>query len=280
MKLWILGKTGLLGNALAELCIERKIDFTITSRQDADITSLESLESAASKINPTYIVNCTAFNDVDGAEKTPEKAYAINSLGPQNLGKLGIKVTHISTDYVFDGEKNTPYKEEDPCSPLSVYGKSKREGEVNLLTSTPNALVIRTSWLFGKGGKNFISALLNILKTQEVVKTTSDQIGSPTYAKDLARGILSSLDYSGLFHFSNVGEVSRFEVANYFMELAKDRAIPLLCNNLLPISTKEVNFIAKRPMYSALDIGKIKNALGFAPRTWQEAVEDYVDAIW
>ncbi len=268
MKLWILGKTGLLGNALVNVC--KGLDFVATTRGEADITDLDSLKKALSEINPTHIVNCTAFNDVDGAESKSDQAFSVNSLGPENLGKLGKKVIHISTDYVFDGAKRSPYLEEDSCNPLSVYGKSKREGELKLLSAAPNALIIRTSWLFGTGGKNFISSLVNLLRTQTELKIAADQIGSPTYAPDLARTILSLLDHSGIYHFANAGQVSRLEIAEYFLEVAKERGIPLNCKSLIPF---KMNFLAPRPDYSVLGTSKINT-----PRSWKEAAEEYIDA--
>ncbi len=269
MKLWILGKTGLLGKALAEAC--KEIDFVATTRQEADITNLDSLKKAFHEIQPTHIINCTAFNDVDGAENTPDLAFGVNSLGVENLGKLGRKVIHISTDYVFDGTKKVPYVEEDPCNPLNIYGKSKREGEIRLLNVQPDALIIRTSWLFGKGGKNLISSLLHLLTSQKELKIAADQIGSPTYAPDLAHAILSLLNHTGIVHFANVGEASRLEIAQYFLKMAKEKQIPLSCQSLIPI---KMHFPAQRPDYSALRTDKT-----LAPRSWQKAVEEYIDAI-
>lgn len=278
MKIWILGKTGLLGKALASYCLSNRIDFTVTGRQEADIADLFSMEKAFKEIHPTHIVNCTAFNDVDGAEKRGVMAYAVNAMGAENLGMIAeqnkVKAVHISTDYVFDGEKNTPYLEEDECAPLNVYGKSKREGEVRLLKVNPSALIIRTSWLFGEGGKNFISKLLNILKSQTEIKTPFDQVGSPTFAKDLARDIVGNLNKTGLYHFANTGGCSRVEIAEYFLKLAKEQNIPVLCKSIVPISSEEVGFVAKRPNYSVLNVSKI-----FVPRPWKEAVKDYVNSI-
>ncbi len=280
-KLWILGKHGLLGKTFARLCEEKGVPFVATGREEANITHLNTLNEVLQRIQPTHIVNCTAYNDVDNAEKETDLAYAVNALGPENLGRIsaskGVKVIHISTDYVFDGKKSSPYGEDDLSAPLSIYGKSKREGEIKLLKAHPDSLIIRTSWLFGKGGKSFISSLLAILKTKEEIKTPSNQIGSPTFAKDLAEAILLLLDQKGIFHFANAGATSRYEIARYVLEWAREKKIPLSCRTLMSINYEEIGFLAQRPSYSALDLSKITQALGFSPRPWQEAMKEYVN---
>src|SRR5579872_3025232 len=168
MKIWIIGASGLLGRSLSALCKTRGIAFSASSKTEADITNFALLQKQAEAVNPTHIINCAAYTDVDKAEKESELAFLINATGPENLGKLalsrGCKVQHISTDYVFDGTSSTPYREDDACAPLGVYAISKWEGEKRLLAVAPNACIVRTSWLFGVGGKSFISTFYSLMQ--------------------------------------------------------------------------------------------------------------------
>ena len=162
----------MLGRALIGKCEKKKIKYVSSSRHQADITNLESLKRFADKSGPTHIVNCAAYTDVDGAEKFPESAFHLNVQGPENLANLAkeinAKLTHISTNFVFDGLKNAPYLETDICNPLAIYAQTKWEGEQRVLSAFPSVCIIRTSWLFGKGGNNFISSLIHLLKNQQV----------------------------------------------------------------------------------------------------------------
>lgn len=286
MKLWILGKKGLLGSTLHALCQTKKISSIATSREEADISHLEHLKrfldhSEAKEI--THIINCAAYTDVDRAEKEKEIAYQVNALGPENIGlvaqKIGAKVVHISTDYVFDGSLGRPYTETDQCFPLSVYGKTKWEGENNLLAISPSACIIRVSWLFGNGGKNFISSVLQKLKTESSLSVVSDQRGRATFTPDLAEVILELLCHSGIYHFANQGEVSRFDIAKNIYEKAKALAIPMACQNLSPTPSHTFPTPAKRPSYSVLNTKKIETLLGESPRSWETALQDYLCAI-
>lgn len=279
MKLWILGASGMLGSALKSLCVKENIEHIASDRIEADITDLEGLEKSAKTIRPTHIVNCAAFTDVDGAEKQGEKAYLINATGPENIGKVAkrhdAKVIHLSTDYVFDGQGSSPYLESDPCAPINVYGMSKREGEMRLLDQDPTACLLRTSWLFGPKGKNFISSILSFLQKQEEVKVATDQRGRPTFCKDLAKAILSLTDASGIFHFANANDASRYEIAQEIYRAAKQRNIPLACKNLIGVSASEFKTVARRPSYSVLSLAKIEAELGRPVRPWQEALGEY-----
>jgi dTDP-4-dehydrorhamnose reductase len=209
-------------------------------------------------------------------------AFAINAQGPENLGefskKFGKKIIHISTDYVFDGAAHTPYKETDRCHPINVYGKSKWLGEKKLLEKNPNACIIRSSWLFGKGGKNFVSSIFQLLKEKETLRVITDQKGRPTFCPDLARVILSMLDQSGIFHFANLGARSRFEIAQDVLSTARALGIKMACTTLVPVLSAEFPTPAKRPAYSVLNTDKIENAT-CKPRTWEEVLKEYVYAI-
>jgi dTDP-4-dehydrorhamnose reductase len=280
MKIWILGKDGLLGKELISKCREKRIPFVATSRQEADITDLKQLLQFAENKEITHIVNCAAYTNVDEAENHPENAYRINSDGPENLGivarKLGLKLVHISTDYVFNGENEEPYKESDDCSPVGIYAHSKWLGENRLLAQFPTACIIRTSWLFGKGGKNFISSILSHLKEKEELRIVSDQRGRPTFVRDLAENILALLCHSGIFHFANSGAYSRFELAQAVKAEADSRGIIVACRSILPVSSNDFPTRARRPASSVLCTQKIEKLLGKAPRTWEEILKEYI----
>lgn len=279
MKIWILGKDGLLGSSL----LEQDINCIGSSHTEADITSLDSLKKFVDVYQPTHIVNCAAFTDVDGAEKNFERAFAVNALGAENVGKLarqkGISVLHISTDYVFDGTADVPYLETDFCSPLGEYGKSKREGELRLLEEYPSACIVRTSWLFGGKGKNFISSLLNLLKKQSELKVVSDQKGKPTYSKDLAHAVVQLLSHSGIYHFANRGEMSRYEIAVEVCNLANEMGASMACNKITAVPSTEFPTPAKRPAYSVLSTSKVESILGRTPRHWKEAFKEFLPHV-
>lgn len=281
MKLWIVGSKGLLGRSLIQKCNDKNIEFVDTSHEDVDITHLDQLKKFSDEtLSITHIINCAAFTNVDNAEKEPELAHAVNAIGPENIGivaqRIGARAIHISTDYVFNGKGKRPYLETDDCEPIGVYGKTKLEGENNLLDVFPTACIIRSSWLFGNGGKNFISSILHRMRSDETLRVVSDQKGRPTLAVDLAEAVLSLLCHSGIFHFANYGEVSRFEMAQKIRERALSIDIPLVCREVLPVPTDFFPTPAKRPSYSVLSTNKIESLLGLRPRHWEEALVEYL----
>lgn len=286
MKLWIIGSKGMLGSTLHSLCQERLIENEATSREMVDISRLDQLKKfshskAAEGI--THIVNCAAYTDVDRAEKESDLAHKINALGPENVGTiandLGAHVIHISTDYVFGGKEGLPYTETDPCDPINTYGKTKRNGEVNLLDVCPKACIIRSSWLFGKTGKNFISSVLEKMKQEKELRIVSDQRGKPTFVADLAEVILSMLCHSGVYHFANEGEVSRFELAEKMRTQALSLKMPLVCQSLIPVSSTLFPTPALRPSYTVLNTKKITSVLGQPPRHWENCLKDYLKYV-
>ena len=286
MKLWIIGSKGFLGSALSKLCVKKNIEFVGTGKEEADITHLDHLKKfshTAPCEDVTHIVNCAAFTDLDLAEKNEEQAFLVNATGPENVGSVAqemhAQMIHISTDYVFDGRLKRPYLESDECHPINIYGKSKLEGEKNLLDICPSACIIRSSWLFGKGGKNFISSVFQKMQKETVLKVVSDQRGRPTFVEDLASVILELLCHSGIYHFANQGEVSRFEIAQEIRKRALALKIPLVCQEIVPITSEAFPTPAKRPSYSVLDTKKVESILGTHPRDWRDALNEYLCAI-
>jgi dTDP-4-dehydrorhamnose reductase len=217
---------------------------------------------------------------VDKAEEDLKQAYLVNAMGPYHLGLAArrheARVIHFSTDYVFEGTKNAPYEENDVCCPLGAYGLSKLAGEMKLLEELEDACVIRTSWLFGHPGKNFVGTMLRLMSEREHLKVVADQVGRPTYCQDLAMITFNLLDQEGIFHFANSHETSWYLFAKEIHRQALELGFPLKVRSIEPISTAEYPTPAKRPGYSTLHTKKIEHLLGYPPRHWQDALRDYL----
>ena len=240
---------------------------------ELDISDRAAVEAMVVAFRPEWIVNAAAFNDVDAAETQPERAFAVNADGPAYLAEAGARVgarlLHISTDYVFNGRKGSAYSEPDPPDPLSVYGRSKLAGERRVLESGAGACVLRTAWLYGRGGKNFVKAILAAVKRGEVLKVVADQVGSPTSTRDLAGAIgeLLETDLDGLFHVANAGACSRYDFA---------RAIVRERVEVMPMSSSEAARPAPRPVNSSLKSVRWGEA-GMRPlRAWEAALNDFL----
>lgn len=279
-RIWICGASGMLGSHFKRLLIERKIPFIANDSKQVDITQLDSVSDFVRVQKISHIVNCAAYTQVDKAEDEQKQAYMINAVGPHHLGiaarKYGARVLHFSTDYVFDGKGRVPYGENHSCSPVSAYGMSKLAGEIKLLDEHIHSCVIRTSWLFGIPGKNFVETMLRLMNEKEHLRVVCDQIGRPTYCQDLAEVSLQLLDEEGIFHFANAFETSWFQFAKEIHRQAKELHFPLKVKTVEPISSDEYPTIAKRPAYSSLNTKKVEEVLGKAPRPWQEALYDYL----
>lgn len=277
MTIWLVGSRGLLGSTFVTLFEQRGIPFIGSTRKDVDLTNEEQIHRFYHQHLPSHIINCTGYTNVDLAESHPEKARRENVLGPQNLGKLGarhqIPVIHFSTDYVFDGQNSSPYKEDDICHPLSVYGKTKREGEERLLQQFPQACVIRSSALFSQHGKNFVGTILRLLQEKEVLDIVDDQISRPTYCPDLAEAALDLLDQSGIFHFANRGDISWYSFAEAIWEKAQDSELLLRTKEIRPIPSSQSGRAAPRPKYSSLSTEKFTKITGKTPRSWRDALK-------
>jgi len=265
--LWITGAKGLLGRALQAQC---KAVLHVTSGSEVDVGSLQQIEEFMQK-NPgiTHIINCAAFSQVDAAEMQREKAFQTNAIGPENLAKVA-KLIHISTDYVFDGSLKRPLTEKDPVGPVNYYGKSKLEGEQRALAA--GATVVRTSWIFGSGGKNFVSTLLKMLQTQEEIRLVDDQWGKFTYAPDLASCLLQNLSRQGLYSFANDGVTTKYEFGVAMREIAKELGFHVVTQSIVPVPASTFPLPATRPTYSALDTTKYDKPI----RHWKEALRDFL----
>jgi dTDP-4-dehydrorhamnose reductase len=283
MKIWILGSSGMVGTALLDICKNRGISVVGSSRAGCDICNRGALQSFAAKVQPTHLINCAAYTDVDGAESHEKEAFAVNAAGAENVAcvarDVGARCIHISTDYVFGGGVIRPYCEEDVCSPINVYGESKLEGERRVLSRMPEALIVRTSWVFGASGKNFISSFLSRLCKETCIKAVSDQEGKPTYCYDLAEALLELCEVSGVVHFANGGGGSRYSIARELLDCARSLHLPVTCEQILPALSADFPTKAVRPHYSVLDTTKYTQLTGKEPRHWTSAFKEQLCAV-
>jgi len=279
LKILVTGKDGQLGYALQELS-ENQFEFTwkFTDRSELDITDLIKTQSVLKHFQPDWIINTAAYTDVDGAESNEEIAYKVNADGPYILAKsakeIGAKLVHISTDYVFDGTKKKPYSENDKPNPLQVYGKSKLKGELLIQDTYISGFIIRTSWVYGNHGKNFVNTILKLAKTKNEIQVIDDQFGSPTYVKDLAKTIIEliskeSLTQMDVFHYSNLGEISWYLFAKKIVELSKKKCI------IKPISSANYKQIAYRPNYTVLNHHKIARLIKDNLKEWEDSIHHF-----
>ena len=282
MKVWIPGGEGMIGKALQEECRQKQISFLSTSHAEIDISCLPSVEQFIDRHNSvTHIANCAAYTNVDLAEENATLARQANAVGPENLGiaakKKGLALLHLSTDYIFGSLDRTPCKEEALACPLSVYAKTKKEGEERLLIAFPQACIVRTSWVFGIGERSFVSSLWRAMKREVKVQVVSDQWSRPTYAKDLAKTLLSLLEKEGLFHFANQGACSRYDIACALHKILQEKGEEIRCKEIEKIGSSLYPTAAKRPSFSILDTEKIVKMLGVIPRNWEDALREFVD---
>ncbi|MFI3242294.1 MAG: dTDP-4-dehydrorhamnose reductase [Alphaproteobacteria bacterium] len=262
----VTGANGQLGNELKILLS----DAIFTDVADLDICDFAAVQSFVKENNVDIIINCAAYTAVDKAEDDIELATKINVDGPENLAKSGAKIIHVSTDYVFDGLGYRPYKPEDEAQPNSVYGKTKLAGEQAVLNNANTAIIIRTAWLYSFFGNNFVKTMLRLGAEKESIGVVADQIGTPTYAGDLAQAIVEILPQikegqKDVYHFSNEGVASWYDFA---VEILKD--LQCVVN---PISTEDYPTRAKRPFYSVLDKTKIKKDFNIKINHWKKGLE-------
>lgn len=275
MKVLILGSTGLLGK---DLMREWSSDEVVgLGSSDIDIRDATGVRKTVNATRPGWIILAAAYTDVDGCESSQEKAFSVNRDGAANVAKAaretGAKLLFISSDYVFDGRKHSPYEVEDSRNPQSVYGRTKAEAEVRLLEISPDCCIARTSWLFGVGGKSFPDTILKLAASRPALDVVDDQRGSPTYSVDLARAImqLCRKDASGIVHVTNAGECSWFEFARAIVSQAG------LGTEIRPTTSEKMARPAPRPAYSVLSATSL-HRYGIEMPEWQDALARYLKA--
>lgn len=282
--IWLIGKSGLLGQEIAQMLEQEKLLY-IGTGHEVDITNINGLKKFANEKTFSWIINCAAYTAVDNAENDFDNASKLNHHALTNLALIAkeknAKVIHISTDYVFDGKKNNKYTEEDIPNPLNIYGKSKYAGESELMKWN-KSFILRTSWLFGHNKNNFVKTMLNLFNSKEELKIINDQFGLPTYTKDLAQLIKIILHKNcnqyGVFHFCNSGEkISWFDFASEIYLQARN--IGLINKNIkiTPIPTIDYKQTALRPHNSCLSTKKIELLLQISIPSWQNALERFFE---
>lgn len=286
MKVLLTGCGGQLGREVARLLAPGNYDAECLGSAALDITDREKVLAAVARLSPGVIINCAAYTRVDDAEKERDRAFAVNRDGPANLAEAafqeGARLVHISTDFVFDGEKTTPYEETDPTGPLGVYGASKLAGEEEIARRLKEHVIVRTSWLYGEEGKNFVHTILNLAKEREELRVVNDQTGSPTWTRDLAGALQSILgrisggadaDVWGIYNYADEGAVSWHGFASAIIEEASALGAPLKCRSVVGIPGSEYPTPARRPAFSVLDTGKIKRTFSISIPPWRASLK-------
>jgi dTDP-4-dehydrorhamnose reductase len=278
----VTGANGQLGMCIKDVANEERIvEFIFTERAQLDITKEYETVEFFKNFKPDYCINCAAYTAVDKAEEEPEKAFLVNATGAKNLAlackNIGTILIHVSTDYVFDGTKNTPYLETDPPNPINVYGKSKLEGERYIQEILPEHFIIRTSWLYSQFGNNFFNTMIKLGLKKEKISVITDQVGCPSNAVELAKFLIEiikiNLKEYGVLNFSNIGQTTWFEFANEIFDLLD---YGLIIN---PVSTKSFSSVALRPQYSTLSIEKLESLDIVKVSFWRSSLLDLVNKL-
>ncbi len=308
--IWLIGCNGMLGSEIAFQLKQNKIPFIGTDKE-VDITDISALERFIKNVETEsyfhseqltraqrqikWIINCSAYTNVEKAEEDVELATALNATGPQNIARvarnIGAKLIHISTDYVFNGKGTAPYKEDSAREPLGVYGKTKAEGEIAIQKEMSQFYIIRTAWLYGFDGKNFVYTMTNLMNSKEEIKVVNDQKGSPTCAVDLAEVVLKFIQKSekaksffgknsapsyGIYHFTNEGETTWFEFAQEINKIGiKHQRINNNCK-VQPCTSAEFAAKVERPTYSVLDKSKITKEFKMKIPAWEVSLEKFI----
>lgn len=283
MKILVTGANGQLGREMRNILEENLPGITIyTDIDELDLTDAKKVENFIINNEVTHIVNCAAYTNVDRAEEDNMLCAAINVNAVKNLAlaadQIGAKIIHISTDYVFDGKAHKPYSESDKVNPISQYGTTKRQGETSLLALAPDSVIIRTAWLYSPYGKNFVKTMLSLGQSHKELRVVCDQIGTPTYARDLARAIYAILTAQqwvpGIYHFTDEGACSWYDFTKAIFRIAGIKGC-----NVVPIPTEDYPTAAARPYYSVLNRNRIKVTYGLEIPHWEESLADCIARI-
>lgn len=291
MKILITGSKGQLGWELVRQSKDFGFEVLAVDLPELDITDPFQVENMVAKSQASVVINAAAYTNVDRAETEQELAFAVNTDGPANLAgscaKADIPLIQISTDFVFDGKKGAPYIESDPVSPLSVYAKSKADGDNKVRSHIKEHIILRTSWLYGVHGQNFVKTMLRLGKEKKIIKVVADQFGSPTSATDLAEALLtiadriqnsSKVDW-GTYHYCGHGVTTWHRFAEKIFEITR-KYESIKITNVEPVTTAGYPAKAKRPHFSALDCNLIKKCFGITPKPWQESLKIMIDRIY
>jgi dTDP-4-dehydrorhamnose reductase len=273
----VTGSNGQLGSELKELApLYTAFEFVFLTRNELTLSDDSDIRKIIAAYTPQYVINCGAYTAVDKAESEREEAFQVNAKSVGILAKAcsetGAKFIHISTDYVFDGTRQMPLKEDDSVNPINVYGESKLAGERAALNNNRDSIIIRTSWVYSFYGKNFVKTMIRLMAEKETISVVNDQWGSPTYAADLAKAILQIIQadnwYPGIYHFSNEGVITWYEFAKEIGSLLQTSC------TIQPTTTANFPTPAKRPLYSVMDKSKIQQQYSIGLKQWQESLQE------
>jgi dTDP-4-dehydrorhamnose reductase len=293
--IWLIGSKGMLGTELSLLLEKSGLPFIGTDRE-IDITDAAALKQFTEKQPIGWIINSAAYTAVDKAEDDAENCRRLNTLGAGNIAacaqSIGARLIHISTDYVFDGkgiaaagtDVPRPYREDDATNPIGVYGLTKRDGELAVLENNPRSYIIRTAWLYGRHGNNFVHTMLRLMNERDEIKVVNDQRGSPTWAFDLASAVLTFIKIVdsgkdipfGIYHFTNEGNITWFDFAKEIFRQGREQGRIAKDCNVKPCTSAEYPAKVKRPAYSVLDKSKIKTALGVEIPAWEKSLKEFL----
>lgn len=284
-KILVTGANGQLGWELAQVSkLFPQFDFVFVDRNAMDLSNPAELESIIHLFAPDAIINTAAYTAVDKSETEKELAHTINATAVATMAQIAYKknipfITY-STDYVFNGQANSPYTTDTPLAPVNYYGQTKADGEIMAMEENPNSIIIRTSWVFSSHGNNFVKTMMRLMKERDALNIVGDQKGRPTYAKDLALTTIKMLeaihngkDIKGIYHYANTGETTWYEFASKIKDIAG-----LECN-LTSITSDQFPTPAKRPAYSVLDTTKIEHAIGITIPSWETALKQCIDML-
>jgi len=288
MSIVLTGANGQVGHAIQKMALISNVSITAYTRAECDITNYTSTKNLLESTSPGLIINAAAYTAVDAAEENAELAFEINQMGCENLAKicyeLDIPLLHISTDYVFDGSAHTPYKETDNTSPCNVYGNSKLEGEKSVIQNCKKYIILRTSWVFGEHGNNFVKTMLRLAKERKELSVVNDQIGCPTSANSIAKAILeivSAIKQShndwGIYHYCDKPETTWYGFAREVFE--QMASLGMSTPVVTPITTDEYPQRARRPMYSVLDCRKIQSEFSIIQSDWREDLREVIKSM-
>jgi dTDP-4-dehydrorhamnose reductase len=289
--IWLIGSKGMLGTELALLLEKSGLSFIATGHE-VDITNTAVLKDfiriQQGKKQPiNWIINCAAYTAVDNAEDEQEKCRLLNTEGPRNIAcaanETGAKLIHISTDYVFNGQEKRPYTEDDAACPTGVYGLTKYNGEIKVFEENNNSYIIRTAWLYGKYGGNFVYTMLKLMKERDEIRVVNDQKGSPTWTYDLSEAIITLIRAAdsktvpyGIYHFTDEAEITWYDFAIKIHAQARKMGILTKNCKINPCTSDEFSVKMKRPAYSVLDKSKIKAALNIAIPLWENSLDKFL----
>jgi len=281
----VLGAGGQLGRALMASA-PKDISIIGATREECDISNPDAVGQCVTACDPAWVINAAAYTAVDDAEDFPDTAFAINADGPRYLAQTcaasGIRLLHVSTDFVFDGKTGSPYATDAPAAPLGVYGDSKWCGEQAVEASGANHVIVRTSWVYAPSGRNFVLTMLRLMREHEVVRVVNDQTGAPTLSRGLAEvcwSLVRHPEARGVFHWSDAGAITWYEFACGIRDEALSLGLLTAPVSVEPIPTEAFPTKAKRPAYSALDASGTVATLGVAQRPWREALRDMLGSL-